>query len=81
MIDHRIIAYDLTVDHTERLRQSEYARLAQALDARQPTGFNLYRVVGERLTSWGEALQRANAHREAFAQPDRRVRTGELPAV
>jgi len=81
MIDHRIITYDATLDHAERLRHSEYARLAQALEAQQPSGFNLYRVVGERLLSWGEALKRADAHREAVAHPDRRVRTSELPAV
>lgn len=57
------------------------SRLAHALEVKQPSGFNLYRVVGERLVSWGEALKLAETHREAVTHPDRRVRTGELPAA
>lgn len=81
MFDYRIPQHPVTFDHTERLRASEYARLARALETRQPSGFNLYRVVGERLVSWGEALKQAEAHRDAVTAPNRRVRTSELPAL
>jgi hypothetical protein len=81
MFDYRIAPYPVTFDHNERLRASEYARLAQTLETRQPSGFNLYRLVGERLVSWGETLKQAEAHREAVTAPNRRVRTSELPAL
>ncbi len=80
MHDLRVIAYN-DVYHEELLRRSEYARLAQAVADQPASGFNMYRTVGQRLVSWGEALQRANAHRVDAAFPDRRLRTGELTGV
>jgi hypothetical protein len=70
-----------TVYHDELLRRSEYARLVDAVTTHQSSGFNLYRVVGQRLVNWGEALQQANAQRELYAAPDCRLRTGEIQAV
>jgi predicted solute-binding protein len=80
MQDLRVVAYN-TVYHSELLRRSEYARLARAVSSQSASGVNLYRLVGERLVHWGEALQRANAHREAVAYPDRHLRTGEIAAL
>lgn len=67
--------------HDELLRRSEYARLAQAVSDRPASGLNIYRVIGQRLVDWGETLQRVNAHREAVAFADRRLRTGEIPGA
>lgn len=67
--------------HSDLLRRSEYARLAQALRDEKTTGTRIYQLAGQRLLKWGEALQRVAGDRDPVTVSDSRVRTSELPAV